>query len=196
MSDNTTATSRSTLRVSTCWSRCSGSAAQGWCRCGEGVLNGPCQHQRYVQPFIARSHLLATSLTDIEVRCVVTAALQRAIQAADHSAYPRADGRPSGNQERDDHCHDGKRQGDPEHPPNNAGRATLSSLGRSLDHGRRPFRHCRYSVATISASPLSGSFRLCRCRGDSVSTTSRVGRTCASRRCPPIAMPSARLTTT
>ena len=48
----------------------------------------------------------------------------------------------------------------------------------------------------MSASPLSASFRLCRCRGDSVSTTSNVGRTYASMRWPPIAMPSARLTTT
>ena len=54
----------------------------------------------------------------------------------------------------------------------------------------------RYSSAAMSASPLSASFRLCRCRGDSVSTTSSVGRTCAFRRWPPIAMPSARLTTT
>ena len=31
----------------------------------------------------------------------------------------------------------------------------------------------------MSASPLSASFRLCRCQGGSVSTTSSVGRTCA-----------------
>ncbi len=63
-------------------------------------------------------------------------------------------------------------------------------------HGRPSVRHRRYSSAAMSASPLSASFRLCRCRGNSVSTTSRVGRTCASRRWPPIAMPSARLMTT
>jgi hypothetical protein len=76
------------------------------------------------------------------------------------------------------------------------GRIPVTSGCRSSDvpDARRQLAH--YSVATISASPLSRSFRLCRCRGDSVSTTSSVGLTCASRRCPPIAMPSARLTTT
>jgi hypothetical protein len=66
----------------------------------------------------------------------------------------------------------------------------------SLPPDRSDDLSARYSPAAINASPLSASFRLCRCLGDSVSTTSNVGLICASRRCPPIAMPSARLTTT
>jgi hypothetical protein len=99
------------------------------------------------------------------------------------------------NDERDDHGDDCECQGDPQHPADHARRAALPGFDCGLK-GRRSVRHRRYSSAAMSASPLSASFRLCRCRGDSVSTTSSVGRTCAFRRWPPIAMQSAWLMTT
>jgi hypothetical protein len=61
---------------------------------------------------------------------------------------------------------------------------------------RVPPPNAQHTHRRIRASPLAASLWRCRCWGDSRSTTSSVGRTCASMRWPPCAVPSALPSTT
>ncbi len=71
------------------------------------------------------------------------------------------------------------------------------ALSKSSRHrtGRRALQELNTIHNAINARLLSGSKRLQRCAGDSTSTTSSVGRTWASSKCPPRVVPSARPTT-
>src|SRR5438552_401574 len=77
------------------------------------------------------------------------------------------------------------------------GTAELAEVGDSWSG--LVFKLCpavRHAVRLISASPLSSSCDRRRCTGISDTTTSSVGHTRASNKCPPCAVPSALPTTT